>query len=96
VYIFQSNLAVDFIKGYSGDQPFLMVLAPPAPHAPFTPADRHNGVYNDTKAKRTPNFNVPVHQVVAFVQHNELYRIFSEIIRIPGLEIILDDLYNLC
>ncbi|XP_077256350.1 N-acetylglucosamine-6-sulfatase [Temnothorax americanus] len=57
-----SNLAVDFIKGYSGNQPFLMVLAPPAPHAPFTPADRHNGKYNGTKAKRTPNFNIPVHQ----------------------------------
>ncbi|KMQ96049.1 n-acetylglucosamine-6-sulfatase-like protein [Lasius niger] len=55
-----SNLAVDFINGYSDDQPFLMVLAPPAPHAPFTPADRHNDKYNDTKAKRTPNFNVPV------------------------------------
>ncbi|KAM0734278.1 N-acetylglucosamine-6-sulfatase [Formica fusca] len=57
-----NNLAVDFINGYSDDQPFLMVLAPPAPHAPFTPADRHNDKYNGTKAKRTPNFNVPVHQ----------------------------------
>ncbi|XP_011636259.1 N-acetylglucosamine-6-sulfatase-like isoform X2 [Pogonomyrmex barbatus] len=57
-----NNLATDFIKGYSGDQPFLMVLAPPAPHAPFTPANRHNGRYNDTKAKRTPNFNVSIHQ----------------------------------
>ncbi|XP_036145145.1 N-acetylglucosamine-6-sulfatase isoform X6 [Monomorium pharaonis] len=57
-----SNLAVDFIKGHFADQPFLMVLAPPAPHAPFTPADRHNGKYNGTKAKRTPNFNVPIHK----------------------------------
>ncbi|XP_050459479.1 N-acetylglucosamine-6-sulfatase-like isoform X1 [Cataglyphis hispanica] len=57
-----NNLAVNFINGYSDDQPFLMVLAPPAPHAPFTPADRHNDKYNGTKAKRTPNFNVPVHQ----------------------------------
>ncbi|XP_070155513.1 N-acetylglucosamine-6-sulfatase isoform X1 [Polyergus mexicanus] len=57
-----NNLAVDFINGYSDDQPFLMVLAPPAPHAPFTPADRHNDKYNSTKAKRTPNFNIPVHQ----------------------------------
>lgn len=56
-----NNLAVNFINGHD-DQPFLMVLAPPAPHAPFTPADRHNDKYNGTKAKRTPNFNVPVHQ----------------------------------
>ncbi|KAL0120010.1 hypothetical protein PUN28_007995 [Cardiocondyla obscurior] len=57
-----NNLAADFIKGCSSDRPFLMVLAPPAPHAPFTPADRHNDKYNGTKAKRTLNFNVPVHQ----------------------------------
>ncbi|XP_067215474.1 N-acetylglucosamine-6-sulfatase-like isoform X3 [Linepithema humile] len=57
-----SNLAADFIKGYSQNQPFLMVLAPPAPHAPFTPADRHNDKYNGTKAKRTPNFNTAVNQ----------------------------------
>ncbi|XP_011867289.1 PREDICTED: N-acetylglucosamine-6-sulfatase-like [Vollenhovia emeryi] len=55
-----NNLAVDFIKAYSGNKPFLMVLAPPAPHAPFTPANRHDGRYNGTKAKRTRNFNVPV------------------------------------
>lgn len=61
--VLQSNLAVDFINAYTDEQPFLMVLAPPAPHAPFTPADRHNHKYNGTKAKRTPNFNVPVHQV---------------------------------
>ncbi|XP_018405495.1 PREDICTED: N-acetylglucosamine-6-sulfatase-like [Cyphomyrmex costatus] len=57
-----NNLAVDFIKEYSGDQPFLMVLAPPAPHGPFTPAVRHKDKYIGTKAKRTPNFNVPVNQ----------------------------------
>ncbi|XP_014484648.1 PREDICTED: N-acetylglucosamine-6-sulfatase-like isoform X2 [Dinoponera quadriceps] len=58
-----SNLALDFINAHTGDQvPFLMVLAPPAPHAPFTPADRYNNKYNSTKAKRTPNFNIPVHQ----------------------------------
>ncbi|EFN84648.1 N-acetylglucosamine-6-sulfatase [Harpegnathos saltator] len=58
-----SNLAVDFINKHTDNtQPFLMVLAPPAPHAPFTPADRHNHKYNGTKAKRTPNFNVPVHE----------------------------------
>ncbi|XP_076178935.1 N-acetylglucosamine-6-sulfatase isoform X2 [Ptiloglossa arizonensis] len=53
-----SNLATDFIKSRNPNgQPFLMVLAPPAPHAPFTPAVRHNDIYKGTKAKRTPNFN---------------------------------------
>ncbi|CAK9825251.1 GNS [Anthophora retusa] len=53
-----STLAVDFIRTRnSNDQPFLMVLAPPAPHAPFTPAKRHINTYKGVKAKRTPNFN---------------------------------------
>lgn len=42
-----------------------MVLAPPAPHAPFTPAVRHNDIYKGTKAKRTPNFNTMA-QMVAY------------------------------
>lgn len=51
-------MAVDFIRSYDDyTQPFLMVLAPPAPHAPFTPAVRHNDKFRDVKAKRTPNFN---------------------------------------
>ncbi|XP_078050713.1 N-acetylglucosamine-6-sulfatase [Augochlora pura] len=53
-----SEVAVNFIETRKADgQPFLAVLAPPAPHAPFTPAVRHYGRYNGTKAKRTPNFN---------------------------------------
>lgn len=71
--VFQNNLAVDFIEGHSGDQPFLLVLAPPAPHAPFTPADRHDGKYNGTKAKRTPNFNVPIHQVSSSYNNTEFF-----------------------
>lgn len=54
------NLATQFLKtrnGNDGSQ-FLMVLAPPAPHAPFTPAPRHNDAFKGTKAMRTPNFNV--------------------------------------
>lgn len=34
-----------------------MIVAPPAPHAPFTPARRHENVFNGTKATRTPAFN---------------------------------------
>ncbi|XP_076227289.1 N-acetylglucosamine-6-sulfatase isoform X2 [Nomia melanderi] len=53
-----SNLAIDFIKSRGqNSEPFLAVLAPPAPHAPFTPAIRHYDKYKVIKAKRTPNFN---------------------------------------
>ncbi|XP_069693166.1 N-acetylglucosamine-6-sulfatase-like [Periplaneta americana] len=41
---------------------FLMVLAPPAPHAPFTPAPKYKDYYKNVTAMRTPNFNVPVHE----------------------------------
>ncbi|XP_033225479.1 N-acetylglucosamine-6-sulfatase-like isoform X2 [Belonocnema kinseyi] len=49
--------AVDFIKVQTNNTPFLMVLAPPAAHAPFNPASRHNDKYKGTKAKRTASFN---------------------------------------
>jgi len=39
-----------------------MVLSTPAPHAPFTPASRHNGKYKGTTAKKTPSFNIAGHQ----------------------------------
>ncbi|NP_001153351.1 glucosamine (N-acetyl)-6-sulfatase precursor [Nasonia vitripennis] len=51
------GFAIDFLKTQKKDQPFLMVLAPPAPHEPFIPAPRHNDKYKGTKAKRTKNFN---------------------------------------
>lgn len=41
------------------DKPFLVEVAPYAPHAPYTPAPRHAGLFADVKAPRTPNFNVP-------------------------------------
>lgn len=34
-----------------------MVLAPPAPHAPFTPAQRHQNKFPNATALRTPAFN---------------------------------------
>ncbi|XP_076748537.1 N-acetylglucosamine-6-sulfatase [Xylocopa sonorina] len=53
-----SELATDFIQTRQpNNHPFLMVLAPPAPHSPFTPAMRHIDKYKGVKAKRTPNFN---------------------------------------
>lgn len=64
LFFLQSKMAGDFINGPRNSlSPFLMVLSPPAPHAPFTPASRHNDVYKKTKAKRTPNFNTPTQNV---------------------------------
>ena len=37
--------------------PFLMVLATPAPHGPFTPAPQYANEFSDLKAPRTPAFN---------------------------------------
>ncbi|HJV68341.1 sulfatase [Ideonella sp.] len=38
-------------------QPFFIYLAPYAPHAPATPAPRHDGVLKNIKAPRTSSFN---------------------------------------
>ena len=37
--------------------PFLMVLATPAPHGPVTPAPKYANEFSDLKAPRTPAFN---------------------------------------
>lgn len=34
------------------------MISTPAPHAPFTPAKRHENAFENIKAPRTPNFNV--------------------------------------
>lgn len=34
-----------------------MIIAPPASHAPFTPAPRHGGEFTNVTALRTPSFN---------------------------------------
>lgn len=52
-----NDLALDFLL-YNSSKPFLMVLAPPSPHQPFTPAPRHQGVFKDVTVKRTPHFNI--------------------------------------
>ncbi|XP_014217963.1 N-acetylglucosamine-6-sulfatase-like, partial [Copidosoma floridanum] len=58
------NFALDYISSQKKDQPFLMVLAPPAPHEPFVPAARHNGWYEGKGivAKRTKNFDTWTNQ----------------------------------
>ncbi|XP_011500342.1 PREDICTED: N-acetylglucosamine-6-sulfatase-like, partial [Ceratosolen solmsi marchali] len=48
----------DFIKSQNKKEPFLMMLAPPAPHEPFTAAPRHKDKFEGVRAKRTKNFNI--------------------------------------
>ncbi|KAL4712371.1 hypothetical protein ACJJTC_001532 [Scirpophaga incertulas] len=52
------DLSVSYIENQTESAPFLMVLAPPAPHQPFTPAPRHRDVYKNHTVVRYPNFNV--------------------------------------
>ncbi len=50
--------AVDFIQRTSKEsKPFLVYLTPYAPHGPATPAPRHEKLFADAQAPRTPNYN---------------------------------------
>ncbi|XP_022831793.1 N-acetylglucosamine-6-sulfatase-like isoform X1 [Spodoptera litura] len=53
------ELGVSYIENQTDQDPFLMVLAPPDPHQPFTPAPRHEGKFSNVTAVRHPNFNIP-------------------------------------
>lgn len=52
------DLSISYIENQTESRPFLMVLAPPAPHQPFTPAPRHRGFYKNHTVLKQPNFNV--------------------------------------
>lgn len=39
-------------------RPFFALIAPPAPHSPFTPAPKYKDHFSGIKAIRTKNFNV--------------------------------------
>ncbi|CAB3245615.1 unnamed protein product [Arctia plantaginis] len=52
------EVAVSYIENQTESNPFLMVLAPPAPHQPFTPAPRHEGKFSNVTAIKHPNFNI--------------------------------------
>ncbi len=56
---FLAARAVAFVRGAGRprDQPFLLWLAPAAPHAPSTPAPRHARLYAHERAPRTPAFD---------------------------------------
>jgi arylsulfatase A-like enzyme len=47
--------AEDFIQ--HAPAPFLLTVAPNAPHRPATPAPRHEGMFADAQYPRTPSFN---------------------------------------
>jgi arylsulfatase A-like enzyme len=52
------NKSVDFIQRSAKEgKPFFVYLAPYAPHAPYTPAPRHDKLFPDAKVPRTPNYN---------------------------------------
>lgn len=58
VFVSQKSLSLQFLQRKNiKDTPFFMMIAPPAPHAPFTPAERHTNAFLDVKAIRTPSFN---------------------------------------
>ncbi|MBA3718160.1 MAG: sulfatase [Actinobacteria bacterium] len=49
---------VEFINRVTnGRKPFFLEIAPFAPHSPYTPAPRHETMYLNLKAPRTPAFN---------------------------------------
>ncbi|XP_063220192.1 N-acetylglucosamine-6-sulfatase-like isoform X2 [Bacillus rossius redtenbacheri] len=52
------NYSLEFLRSiHSPDVNFLMVLAPPAPHAPFTPEPKYRNHFSSVKVPKTPNFN---------------------------------------
>ncbi|XP_025831015.1 N-acetylglucosamine-6-sulfatase-like isoform X2 [Agrilus planipennis] len=63
---FNDEYLTDILKEYSLDflnqkfitqTPFFMTIATPAPHQPFTPANRHKKSFPGTKVIHTPSFN---------------------------------------
>lgn len=54
------NRTMTFLQSHFQSQPenpFLAVLATPSCHGPFTPADKYIGIFKNSSAPRTPNFN---------------------------------------
>ncbi|KAH3760332.1 Arylsulfatase A [Pelomyxa schiedti] len=59
--VYQTDLildeAVQFLQKRDTTKPFFLSLNPHAPHSPATPAKRHQGLFPDAIAPRTPSFN---------------------------------------
>ena len=50
--------ALEFLDSRDTEKPFLLVVAPPASHAPFTPAPQYQDRFPNLTAPRLPSFNV--------------------------------------
>ena len=50
--------ALEFLDSRDTEKPFLLVVAPPASHAPFTPAPQYQDRFSELSAPRPPSFNV--------------------------------------
>lgn len=51
------DYALDFLSKVPGDQPFLLLFTPNAPHYPATPAPGDESLYSDLPPWRPPSFN---------------------------------------
>jgi arylsulfatase A-like enzyme len=49
--------AADFIRNAPGGRPFFVEYAPTTPHAPWVPAPRHEGTFEDLRIEARPNVN---------------------------------------
>lgn len=50
------------------------MISPPAPHAPFTPAERHKNEFSDLKAPRTPNFDTIAERLGNLILNPEIIK----------------------
>lgn len=68
IYFFtflQHELSLEFLRSQSAEaNPFLMILAPPAPHAPYTPSPKYAKAFPNVSVPRTPNFNPSEQKVI--------------------------------
>ncbi|KAL9913205.1 N-acetylglucosamine-6-sulfatase-like isoform 1-T1 [Glossina fuscipes fuscipes] len=88
-YVYLTDLlrkrALKFInERVNSSKPFFLMLAPPAPHQPFTPAERHQGHFDGITALKTPNFNK------VFKDKHWLLANFE---KIPNITLDLMDIY---
>jgi len=52
------KMTLNFLEQRKADKPFFIMITPPAPHAPYTPSNRHRNIFKGVQALRTPNFNM--------------------------------------
>ncbi|KAJ8386021.1 hypothetical protein AAFF_G00178420 [Aldrovandia affinis] len=54
-----ANRSLEFLDKRSPQHPFFIMLAPPAPHWPWTAAPQYEGAFSGVKAPRDGSFNKP-------------------------------------